>query len=217
MTPFVRTFTWLPLFLFAHMACDSDGALPPSGSGGAHVATGGRLGASGGSVGAGEGGGSSGASSDGGTGASSSGGSGGKDDPGQGGRTDGASGAAGDASARSGGAGGAGGLGGAGGEAGAPEQYVNGCSSFVDRTATAAQRSQVWDENLRSTGERCMMIRVGQSVSFVGDFDQHPLLPLGGDEPNPVAASAVYDVPGTYGYYCPTHPSDMNGAIRVVP
>jgi hypothetical protein len=202
------------LFLLGHLACDSDGALPPSGSGGTDVASGGRHGGSGGSSGGNETGGSSGAPSDGGTGALSSGGTGGNDDPGPGGAS--AGGAAGSATGDTAGAGGSSG-GASAGAGGASEDYVNDCTSFVDRTAPAAARSLTWDESLRSTAVRCIMIRVGQSVSFDGDFEQHPLLPLGGDEPNPVAASAVYDVPGTYGYYCPVHPLDMNGAILVVP
>lgn len=106
---------------------------------------------------------------------------------------------------------------GQGGDPGGP-MLVNGCSSFVDRTAAGASRTLPWDEDLIYVPERCMEIRVGQSVTFSGELANHPMLPSGGDMPSPIGgAVATFTNPGTFGYRCIPHPSEMNGAIRVVP
>ena len=106
--------------------------------------------------------------------------------------------------------------GGAGGPAPKPS-YVNGCFAFVDRTDEAASRSIVWDDALIFDAARCLRVRLGQAVVFAGDHDSHPMTPKGGDTPNPVGPVAVFTQTGVFGYECIPHPSEMNGAIEVIP
>jgi plastocyanin len=115
-------------------------------------------------------------------------------------------------------AGGAGDEAAAGSEGGTPGPfYVNGCFAFVDRTVEAASRTIVWDDALIFNPARCMRVRVGHTVTFAGDHGNHPLIPQGGDTPNPVGPTATFTMPGIFGYECVPHPSEMNGAIEVVP
>jgi plastocyanin len=95
--------------------------------------------------------------------------------------------------------------------------HVNGCFAFVDRTDDAASRTIVWDDALIFDPARCLRVRVGQTVVFAGNHDNHPMMPKGGDTPNPVGPSAVFPQVGVFGYECIPHPSEMNGAIEVVP
>lgn len=110
-------------------------------------------------------------------------------------------------------------------------QALNGCSSYADFTDSQADRLLKWDFAITSNPNRCMKIKQGQSVTFAGNFTQHPLQALGGDNPNPFtqAAGAVqnagqateqtsvrFDTPGIFGYKCSVHAS-MTGAIVVVP
>jgi plastocyanin len=95
--------------------------------------------------------------------------------------------------------------------------HVNGCFAFVDRTDEAASRTIVWDDALIFDPARCLRVRVGQTVVFAGNHDNHPMMPKGGDTPNPVGPTAVFTQPGVFGYECIPHPSEMNGAVEVVP
>lgn len=70
-----------------------------------------------------------------------------------------------------------------------------------------------------------MRVRVGQSVTFEGNFSTHPLGGAGGDTPNPIRGDVpvgveeymvTFEAEGTFGYECLTH-STMRGAISVVP
>jgi plastocyanin len=110
----------------------------------------------------------------------------------------------------------------------APKE-VNGCTSYVDRTATGADRDIVWDFSIDEEEERCMKVKVGQKVIFVnpnmtpGNFSFHPLGAQGGDTPSPFPGAlntstgeVTFANVGTFGYFCTAHPS-MNGAIYVVP
>jgi plastocyanin len=70
----------------------------------------------------------------------------------------------------------------------------------------------------------CMKIKAGQSVTWSGAFENHPLEPAGGSAGSPITLtdtgtekSFTFPNPGTYGYDCEFHPGDMFGAIRVVP
>lgn len=94
---------------------------------------------------------------------------------------------------------------------------VNGCGNFADRTAEEASRQIPWSEEPAFYPMRCIEVRVGQTVRFVGDFEAHPLEPFGGDMPNPIAAVVTFVAPGTFGFVCPLHAGSMIGAIRVVP
>ena len=74
---------------------------------------------------------------------------------------------------------------------------------------------------------RCAKVKVGSTVTFKGSFSNHPLEPSGGDSPSPIvltssdpdSGSVVVAMPakGTYGYECMFHPSNMFGAVQVVP
>jgi plastocyanin len=105
---------------------------------------------------------------------------------------------------------------------GAAAQVVQGCGSaqYLDRTAPGADRELHWDFGIENDPEHCLQVRVGQSVFWNGDLDNHPLGGQGGDTPNPISlhvdGSVTFNTPGTFGYKCLSH-SGMIGAIRVVP
>jgi hypothetical protein len=106
-----------------------------------------------------------------------------------------------------------GGAGGSGSEV--PE--LNGCTTYLDRTDPGASRKVTWDASIAFAPERCLKIRVHQEVEFDGDFDAHPLEPLGGDMPSPFSSARwTFSRPGVFGYICSIH-SEMTGAIWVVP
>ena len=119
-----------------------------------------------------------------------------------------------------GGTGGAGG-GSAGGTAGGAANpgcpgYA-GCTTFTDGTT-------VTFPNLNDTySPKCLRVRVGQQVTFAGDFGDHPLEQSCGPAANVIngTATATFTVPGVYGYWCTDHGSSggsgMAGAIEVVP
>lgn len=96
---------------------------------------------------------------------------------------------------------------------------VNGRTSFVDQTAGSAPRKIVWDTSLASNPNRCMKVKVGQTVAYEGELAIHPLAPSGGDTPTAFSNSAAngkvtFPRAGTFGYACAVHPS-MTGAILV--
>ena len=99
---------------------------------------------------------------------------------------------------------------------------VNACKTFVDRTAAGASRNITWDFPVSTAPERCMTIKVGEAVTFMGDFTLHPLMAGGGDSPNPFSmvdtttGKVTFAKAGLYGFACGNHPS-MIGAIQVVP
>jgi plastocyanin len=104
---------------------------------------------------------------------------------------------------------------------------IGGCSTFEDRSADAASRSIKWDFGVVQLPERCMKIKVGQTVTWSdgasgpADFVSHPLGANGGDTPNPVpnvdkaTGNVTFTKAGTFGYLCTNHPA-MIGAIQVV-
>lgn len=91
---------------------------------------------------------------------------------------------------------------------------------YVDRSADSASRVLTWDYSFPATPERCIRIRVGQTVRWNGNFPDHPLDPDQGDAPNPIAQHdgsgvVTFSQPGTFGFRCNYH-FEMRGAIRVV-
>lgn len=102
-----------------------------------------------------------------------------------------------------------------------PRQIVQTCqvSSYVDRTAEGADRVLAWSHGF-SDDERCLIVRVGQSVRWLGNLSTHPLEAEGGDSPNPIVAHAdgvvTFAVPGSFGYVCGLAHAGMYGAIHVV-
>jgi hypothetical protein len=103
----------------------------------------------------------------------------------------------------------------------AEAQVVQDCqpSQYLDRTAPGADRQLSWDFSVVSDPERCLQVRVGQTVTWSGDFDTHPLAGQGGDGPNPIFfhqnGAVTFNSVGTFGFVCLSH-SAMKGAIRVV-
>ncbi|MBX3187454.1 MAG: hypothetical protein KF819_10585 [Labilithrix sp.] len=105
----------------------------------------------------------------------------------------------------------------AGADTGAPVE-LNSCKTYVDQTAAGAPRTIPWDLlTLNAAPERCMKIKKGQTVTWNGDLDAHPLGPEGGDKPNPISntSTVTFNAAGTFGYICDIHPA-MIGAIQVV-
>jgi plastocyanin len=108
---------------------------------------------------------------------------------------------------------------------------VNGCTfaASVDLTAAAASRNiQVQDDFYTP---KCPRITVGQAVTWLGDFQDHPLSPgiLRGntveDQPGtPITLvttgtshSVTFAQEGAWAFYCPNHPPGMAGVVYVVP
>jgi hypothetical protein len=98
---------------------------------------------------------------------------------------------------------------------------VNGCKAFDDRTATGATRTITWGFPLAAS-DRCVDIKVGQSVTWSGNFTQYRVGASGGDKPNPIAAfdpdapTVKFAKAGTFGFESPDAPA-LVGAIRVNP
>jgi hypothetical protein len=112
------------------------------------------------------------------------------------------------------------------GRARAAIPVVDGCleSDYLDRTAPNSDRDFNWDYAFAGDPERCITIRVGQSVRWIGDFPSHPLDPDEGTTPSPILPIASPDASGQvtfqqvgiYGYRCNFHFS-MRGAVQVLP
>jgi len=98
---------------------------------------------------------------------------------------------------------------------------VNGCKAFDDRTATGATRTITWGFPI-AAADRCVDIKVGQSVTWSGNFTQYRVGASGGDKPSPIAAfdpdapTLKFPKAGTYGFESPDAPA-LVGAIRVSP
>ncbi len=105
--------------------------------------------------------------------------------------------------------------------ASAQAQVVQDCqpTQYLDRTAPTADRELNWDFSIASDPERCLQVRVGQTVFFNVPSDNHPLGASGGDNPNPIAShtqgSVTFSAVGIFGFQCLNH-SSMKGAIKVV-
>jgi plastocyanin len=107
---------------------------------------------------------------------------------------------------------------------------LNGCAAFVDRSAEDAARNLQWDLGVGQRPERCMKIKVGQSLKLSqdgaftpADLGAHPVGAAGGDTPSPftdpgvdAAGNVLFEKAGSFGFHCTIH-SNMNGVIQVVP
>jgi hypothetical protein len=108
---------------------------------------------------------------------------------------------------------------------------INGCTSFEDGTVSPSDRYINWGVGngvpamFATQDERCLTVKVGQMVTFGGDFLNHPFAAAGGDSPaipdrltGTVQEDYVvtFSTVGTFGYKCNTHPV-MTGAIHVIP
>src|SRR5262249_52925235 len=90
-------------------------------------------------------------------------------------------------------------------------------SQYLDRTAPGADREILWETSLEHDPERCMQVQVGQTVIWNGDLvEMHPRGANGGDTPNPFVFNrdreVTFTTPGTFGYLCLMHQSQMRGA-----
>jgi plastocyanin len=109
---------------------------------------------------------------------------------------------------------------------------VNGCTGgdYGDHT-TEPSTTVKWDESIEKSFDRCIRVKVGQSVSYEGDFSKHPMEASGGDSESPFkdiaervtnagtpqeAVAFKFTKTGVFGYKCTKHPS-MAGAVLVVP
>jgi plastocyanin len=104
-----------------------------------------------------------------------------------------------------------------------PSTYAD-CASFTDGTASSpgpvvAFQNFAYDP-------KCLKVKVGQPVTFQGDFSVHPLRQSCGPAPvltggTGTQSTFTFSVAGFYGYYCLDHGSStgqaMAGAILVVP
>lgn len=113
-----------------------------------------------------------------------------------------------------------------------PDTSVNECRNYIDRTAVDADREMTWDVSVANNPERCMKVKVGQTVTYRGNFTEHPLKGQNGDDENPFGLAfsliveagvagqertpMVFNSAGTFGYTCSVH-FEMMGAIQVVP
>jgi hypothetical protein len=106
---------------------------------------------------------------------------------------------------------------------------INMCTTFQDGSPSMSDRYIPWGTPgtfLTGVAERCLQIKVGQAVTFQGDFTAHPLAAEGGDAPAiPGKTSSTgmedyevtFNTVGTFGFKCTVHPTQMMGAIHVVP
>ena len=108
---------------------------------------------------------------------------------------------------------------------------VNGCAAadFAASDHTAANDARAI--SFPSSGApmqyspHCMTVKVGQSVTWSGNFLAHPLEAVGGDAGNPImltsssggSMSVTFPAAGTFGFDCANHPTLMLGAVRVTP
>lgn len=135
--------------------------------------------------------------------------------------------------------GGAGGGGGITGEGGGGNTGVGGgvadvgcpgfagCVAFTDLSDASALREVRFGRGADTYEPKCVRIRVGQALTFRGNFDSHPLDPACGaasaitSTSGGQLASFTFNTPGTFGYYCSAHGSStgsgMAGAVEVVP
>ena len=94
-----------------------------------------------------------------------------------------------------------------------------------DRTATLANVVFANNQLAKQYAPSCLTIKVGQKVTFAGNFFEHPLEPKDGELVTPIPPATdtgarltvTFPNPGTFGFQCKTHPMEMFGAIQVVP
>jgi len=116
-----------------------------------------------------------------------------------------------------------------GGEAATPPRSLNGCDrASASELAGASVRLRFGGVLGSAYQTQCVAVSVGTELTFVGNFEQHPLKPgrIVGDEVlvaanNPIRPTSegseitfLISNPGTYGFFCDKHVhEDMHGAI----
>jgi plastocyanin len=110
-------------------------------------------------------------------------------------------------------------------------ELINGCTraTAVDRTGPGADRTIQITSDVYTP--RCSRIRVGQSVTWRGSLDEHPLAPgivrsnMVITQPGSpimmtstgISTTVTFTGEGDWGFWCPNHPPDMSGAVFVEP
>lgn len=114
-----------------------------------------------------------------------------------------------------------------------PPASLNDCtpSDYDDRSGDMAERT-IAPRGSTGYTPRCVIVRVGQSVTFAMDFSTHPLVPgvphgprTGATSPNLIPpqrtgtqAMVTFTAAGNYPFYCDVHGHvGMAGVVRVVP
>jgi plastocyanin len=98
---------------------------------------------------------------------------------------------------------------------------VNGCSTFTDLTAGTAT-IEFGGALGNNYAPRCVQVKVGQPVTFSGEFGTHPLTQSCGpnqsvpSKSSGTSTTVTFASAGTWGFKCTVH-AGMNGAIDVVP
>jgi plastocyanin len=94
-------------------------------------------------------------------------------------------------------------------------ELVNGCTAAMAVDLTGPIQ---FDDDFYLP--RCARIRAGDSVTWTGDFNDHPLAQPG----SPItmittgtSTTIAFPDAGAWAYYCPNHPPGMSGVIYVVP
>lgn len=147
-------------------------------------------------------------------------------DSGSGGSDTGGSGGAGGGTGAAGGSGGSGGSGGGTGAAGGSGgsgggATLNGCTR-AGAEAVAGDAELTWS----LPHQECIVIGVGSSVTWTGDFGFHPLAggttgtvddtsPITGSDQSGAAATVAFAAAGEYPYYCTLHGASMQGVVYV--
>ncbi len=100
---------------------------------------------------------------------------------------------------------------------------INGCTTFSDLTAGGGTITFPTQAAPAQYQPNCVKIKVGQTLTWTGSFSAHPLVPEGGDSPNPIQPTSTgtdmsftFGNAGTFGFGCGIH-STMSGAVLVVP
>ncbi|HEX7602197.1 MAG TPA: plastocyanin/azurin family copper-binding protein [Polyangiaceae bacterium] len=106
-------------------------------------------------------------------------------------------------------------------------QPVNDCTVFVDFTAADAGTPTITGPSGALPAQyapNCIKVKAGASVTWNSTFASHPLMPSGGDAPNPITLTSTgttksfaFPTAGTYGFACQFHSLSMFGAVWVVP
>lgn len=116
------------------------------------------------------------------------------------------------------------------GDAGPPAIHGCSASSFIDRRTGSRDIGFGTELGSPALGytPQCMIISVGQSAKWVGNFSTHPLVGgeyngTAGTTPNPIArhdtgstpVEVTFNAAGLYPYYCDYHAPTMVGVIWV--
>lgn len=109
-------------------------------------------------------------------------------------------------------------------DAGACHTQFAGCATFDE--ADAGDGGALVTFSDFAYAPKCLRVKVGQTVTFQGDFMRHPLRQACGpvvvfDDMMGTRTSLTPALAGTYGYYCLDHGNTngdvMSGAVLVVP